>query len=190
MRMSLVLLMFDYKLKGSSVITVHPVGNMNVWTTFHGEPTLYISIYFFVLLSGSTGIDTPRARWWSMSNHIRTLAVLVSLTSIFSSFLVHLFGSYQLVDCREILYKHSCSPQDEFYWHCWSPDFSSSATISFTSDVLSEISWLRDLWLNVVNIFMFPSGWTALTLVILWFYLERHHQVNIWVYPVLSFLQN
>ena len=48
-------------------------------------------------------------------------------------------NNYQ-IDCYEIMFKRSCSSEDESYWLWWSSDFSSSATMRSTFVVHSEIS--------------------------------------------------
>ncbi len=71
------------------------------------------------------------------------------------------------IDCHEVLHTYSWSPGDESSWLWWSPDFSSSTTVSFTFMVSCEIfqHLLDGLPLNLIHTFMSCSEWIIITLL-------------------------
>lgn len=74
-------------------------------------------------------------------------------------------GTLISAECHETLFTRSCSSEDESLWLCWSSYFSSRATMRFTFELLSEISWqLSDglLW-NLLQTFMIPRGSILMT---------------------------
>ncbi len=88
------------------------------------------------------------------------------------------------MNCHEILDGHSLSPEDASYWHWWSPDFSSRATMKFWL----LVKYLDNYWMDCHEIwFTYPlyhgdeSYW-------LWWSLNfsflRHQQINVFNYPV------
>ena len=54
----------------------------------------------------------------------------------------------------DILDRYSWLQEDESYWLCWDPEFSSATTMRLTFQVWSQMSWLQTL--------MCPSGWIVI----------------------------
>lgn len=61
--------------------------------------------------------------------------------------------------CHWIWYRQLWRPNDESQWLWWSLAFSSNATITLLGE-MSQILLDGMLW-NLVQTFMFPSGWTV-----------------------------
>ncbi len=86
----------------------------------------------------------------------RLSAMMTALVCLSVWFRLKYLNNYWM-DCDEIWFRHSSSPQHELYWLCWSSDFSSSAIIRSKF----SLYLLNGLVQNVLQ----PEGWRSCVLV-------------------------
>lgn len=97
-----------------------------------------------VLLVTASLLAFPAGTWLLCSDYQHSKHPTSRLKSVTAMMPTHgsvswLFSPPLWISCHEIWYRHLCSQEDEPYWLCWFPDFTSRTTMKLTVLVLSEM---------------------------------------------------
>ncbi len=145
-----------------------PSTPQRLWADRSKMVTLQANRLSFVYMFVATG-SSSSSFFSHASGMALWIAMLVGL-SVWSR--LKYLNNYRM-DCHEILYRHSWSPENKFHW-LWQASylstllFSSSTTMRLTFLVFNEISQqlLNGLPWILVQISMVPIQWILMTLVI------------------------